>query len=118
MILGREPALWGAAARALIVLIATFFFPLTTDQQGTLNAAVAVLLGLIVAFQVSAEKAVPFLLGLLEAGIAVAVSFGWNMPPDRQAVIMTVVVAVIAVITRDRVVAPRDPAGNPVPPAR
>jgi len=118
MILGRDPALWAAAARALILLVTTFFFPLTIDQQGTLNALVAVIIGLVVAFQVAAEKAVPFILGLLEAGTAVAVSFGWNMSPDRQLVIMTVAAALVGLFTRDRVVAPIDAAGNRVPPLR
>lgn len=114
MILGREPALWSAALRAAIIAVSTFLFPLTTDQQGALNALVAVLLGLVVAWQVAAEKAVPFILGLLEAGLAVAVAFGWNMPPDRQAVVMTLAAAIVAVVTRDRVVAPIDGQGNPV----
>lgn len=112
MIFGREPALWSAATRALIILVTTFLFPLTIAQQGSLNAAVAALLGVIVAFQVHAEKAVPFLLGLIEAVIYLAVSFGLQLDPEQQSVVMGVVVAVFAVWTRDRVVAPIDENGD------
>lgn len=106
MILGREPALWAGLAKATILTIATFVFPLSIDQQGTLNAVVAAVLGLVVAFAVSAEKAVPFLLGLLEAIIAVAISFGANIPPTSQLVIMGLAAAVVAMFTRTQVVAP------------
>lgn len=109
MVLGREPALWAGLAKAVIITIATFAFPLTTDQQGTLNAVVAAVLGLVVAFAVSAEKAVPFLLGLLEAIIAVAVSFGANLTPTNQLVIMGLAAAVVAMFTRTQVVAPIPP---------
>lgn len=112
MILGREVALWAAAAKALVAVISLWVINLTVDQQGAVNAVVAALLGVIVAAQVKAEKAVPFVIGLVEAGFYLAVSFGWNIPADRQAVVLTLAGAVIAVITRDRVVAPIDEAGN------
>jgi nicotinamide riboside transporter PnuC len=118
VILGREPALWAAVVKALVAVISLFVINLTVDQQGAINALVAVILGVLVAVQVSAEKAVPFLLGLAEAGIYLAVSFGWNVTEAAQIVLLTLVGSIVAVITRDRVVAPRDPAGNPVPPAR
>lgn len=114
MILGRDPALIAAAVRAGIALVAAFFVPLTTDQQGALNAVVAAILGIIVAMQVRAEKAVPFLLGLVEAAIYLAVSFGWNVTPDRQALIVGFVAAVVAIWTRDRVTAPIGPSGERV----
>jgi nicotinamide riboside transporter PnuC len=112
MILGREPALWAGLAKAAIITVATFIFPLTTDQQGVLNALVAAVLGLVVAFAVSAEKAVPFLLGLLEAIIAVAVSFGANLPPTSQLVVMGLAAAIVAMFTRTQVVAPIPAAPN------
>lgn len=118
MILGREPAAWAAVAKALIAVISLFIINLTGEQQGALNAVVAVLLGVIVAWQVAAEKALPLLVGLVEAGIYVAVAFGWDVTADKQTVLLALVGAVVAIITRDRVVAPRDPAGAPVPPVR
>lgn len=111
MILGREPALWGALFRALIVVTSTFVLPLSTDQQGWLNAVTAAALGLVVAATTLREKLVPAILGLLEATLAGAVAWNWNLSPDRQAIIMTAAAALVAVITRDRVVAPVDESG-------
>ena len=112
MILGREVALWAAVVKALVVVVSLFVVELTTDQQGAINALVAVVLGILVAVQVKAEKALPFLVGLAEAGIYLAASFGWNVTPDRQTALLAVVGAIVAVITRDRVVASLDEAGN------
>jgi nicotinamide riboside transporter PnuC len=117
VILGREPALWAAAAKALVAVISLFVINLTMDQQGAINAFVAVLLGVIVAFTVASEKAVPLIVGLVEAGIYLAVAFGWNVSADKQTVLLTLIGAIVAIITRDRVVAPVDPAGNRVPDA-
>lgn len=112
MILGREVALWAAVVKALVAAFSLFVVELTVDQQGALNAVVACVLGIVVAMQVKAEKALPFLVGLVEAGIYLAASFGWNVTPDKQTALLTVVGAVVAVLTRDRVVAPLDEAGN------
>jgi nicotinamide riboside transporter PnuC len=112
VILGREVALWAAVAKAAVAVISLFVINLTVDQQGALNAVVACVLGIIVAMQVKLEKALPFLVGLVEAGIYLAASFGWNVTPDRQTALLVLVGAIVAVITRDRVVAPLDEAGN------
>ena len=114
MVLGREPAFWAAVARSAIALISALFINLTTDQQGALNAIVAAVLGVAVAISVRAEKALPLVVGLAEALIYVAVSFGWNMPPDKQTLIVGFVAAVVALVTRDRVVAPVNDAGQRV----
>lgn len=111
MILGRDPALWAAGFRAAIALVSGLFISLTTEQQGALNAVVAVVLGIIVAAQVKLEKAVPLLLGLTEAIVYVAVSFGWRIVPEKQILIVGFVAAVVAIWTRDRVVAPVDENG-------
>lgn len=115
MILGREPALWAAAGKALVAVISLFVINLTMEQQGGINAFIAVVLGIVVAIQVAAEKAVPLLVGLAEAGIYLAVAFGWDVSADKQTVLLVLVGAIVAIITRDRVVAPVDPAGNRVP---
>lgn len=111
MLLGREPALWGAVARAVILLVSTFFISLSVDEQGALNAISAAVIGVLVAAFTLRERIVPAILGMLEATVAVAVAFGWGLTPDRQAVIMGVALAIIAIWTRDRVVAPVDENG-------
>lgn len=112
MILGREVALWAAAFKALVAMVSLWVVNLTMDQQGALNALVAVILGVIVAIQVKAEKALPLVVGAVEAIFYVALSFGWDLPADKQAVALTLVGAIVAMFTRDRVVAPFDEAGN------
>ncbi len=112
MIFGREPAAVAAAVKALIALFSAFFMVLSAEQQGALNAVVAVVLGLVVALQVSAERALPLLLGLVEAAVYVAVAFGWQLAADKQALIVAGAAAVIAIWTRDRVTAPVGPAAG------
>jgi len=106
MLFGREPALWGALARAVVLLVSTFIMGFTVDQQGWVNAISAAVIGLLVALTILRERVVPAILGLLEASLAVSVAWGWGLPPDRQAVIMGIALAVVAIWTRDRVVAP------------
>lgn len=112
MLFGREPAALAAVVRAGIALLAAFFVPLSLEQQGALNAVTAAVLGLIVAFTVKAEKALPLLLGLVEAVVYLAVSFGWQVTAERQALIVAFAAAVVAVWTRDRVTAPLDETGQ------
>jgi hypothetical protein len=114
MILGREPALWGTLFRTAILLISTFFFNFTIDQQGALNAVVAAVIGIIVAWQVAGEKAVPLLLGFAEAALAATVAFGVHFSVPTQAVIMGFAAALVGMFTRTQVVAPLDGAGNRV----
>lgn len=112
MIPSREPALWGALIRAVVLLVSTMLLNLTTDQQGWVNAVSAALVGVVVAIAVKSDKLVPAILGLVEAILAGAVAWGWNLPPDRQLLIMGVVAAIVGIWTRDRVLAPVDEIGN------
>lgn len=112
MIFGREPAAIVAVVKAIITLIALTLLPLTADQQTAVNALAAAVLAFIVAWQVSAEKAFALLIGLAEAGIYVAANFGLHWSQDKQAALLAVIGAVVAVITRDRVVAPVPPQGG------
>lgn len=112
MILKRDPALWAALARVLIICVSTFLFTLSDSLQIALNATVAAALGLIVAWQVALERVVPAILGFIEAGVSLALALGWDASPERQALVLTLVATVVAVITRDRVVATVDELGR------
>lgn len=114
MFLGREPAALAALARAGIALFSAFFMTLSLEQQGALNAVVAALLGVVVAVSVAAEKAWPLLVGLVEAAVYLAVAFGWQVPAEKQALIVAFTAAVVAVVVRDRVDAPVDRLGQSV----
>lgn len=112
MIFGREPAFFAALVKALITFLTLTFLPLTNDQQTALNALAAALLGVYVAWQVAREKALPLIVGLVEAGVYVAVNFGLHFGQDKQAALLAVVGAIVALVLRDRVVAPVGPEGQ------
>lgn len=112
MIFGREPAAIVAVIKGVITLIALTLLPLSADQQTALNALAAIVLAAVVAWQVSAEKVFAFVIGLVEAGLYVATSFGLHWSQDKQAALLVVVGAIVALVTRDRVVAPVGPTGG------
>lgn len=112
MIFGREPAAIAAVIKALITFVALTLLPLTAGQQSTVNAFAAALLGVVVAWQVAREKAFPLIVGLVEAGVYVALNFGLHFSADKQAALLAVVGAIVALVVRDRVVAPIGPEGQ------
>lgn len=107
---GREPVAWAAFISVLIQAVSAYFFPLTSEQQGLLNGAVVLILGFVAAAMVSLEKAVPALIGAIQAVVAVAVGFGAHISPDRVTVLTALIAAAAALWTRTQVVAPV-PAG-------
>lgn len=104
---GREPALWAALAAAAIKLIAAFWILLSVDQQSALNAVVAGVLGLIVAFVVR-DGIQAAVLGFAQAALALGIGFGLHMSADNQAVIMSFVAVAVGMFVRTQ-------AGAPVP---
>lgn len=108
---GREPAVWLALAAAAVQLVSAFFLPLTDVQQGSLNAVAVAAVGFLTAWQVSKERALPAVLGVIQAALALGLSFGWHLSPERQAVIMSVAAAIVAMFVRTQVEAPVDREG-------
>lgn len=93
LIFGREPAVLLALIAAIIQSVGAFAFHLTKDQQATLNAVAAGVLGLIVACMVhKADSIVAAGTALAQAGIACALGFGLQLTPDMQTAIMALVV--------------------------
>lgn len=113
-IFGREPALLLGLFAALIQFLAAQLLPLTDGQQGALNAVAVAVVGIIVAWKVAAEKAVPLIAGGVQAVLALALAFNWNLSADLQTGVMAIVTAAVAFFVRTQVVAPVDPAGNKV----
>ena len=103
---GREPALWMALIASAIMFFSGFVFPLTPDQQGTLNAIVVAAFGLFTAWSVASDGLQAAILGFLKAILALAISFGLNLPSDKQAIIMTLAATVTALFIRQTSVAP------------
>jgi hypothetical protein len=104
---GRDPVvLFVALVAPLLQLISSFVVPLTDEQQGLLNAALAALFGIVAAVRVSVEKALPLLVGFAQAVIAVGVGFGFEMDPTAQSAILAVIGLVSSYFVRTQVFAP------------
>lgn len=107
LILGREPAYWLALVSGLIAFVSAAVFPLTTDQQGVLNACCAALFGVVTAGFLAAEKSVAAIVGFFKALIAVGLAFGLALSPEVQSTAMVMVELVLTgVLVRPNVVAP------------
>lgn len=115
MVLGREPATWAALVKAAVAVISLVFFTMTDTQQMAVNAGFAFALAVYVAVAVRGEKIFAFLVGAVETGFYLAGEFGFHWSADKQAAVLVLVSAIVAVIQRDRVVAPIGPDGQPVP---
>jgi hypothetical protein len=99
-IFGREPAMLLGIVSGVIALVSSSVFPLDVGQQGALNAAVAGVLGLVVAFKVKGGTWGAALIALFKAGIAVALAFKLALSPDLQSAIMFLVEAIVSYGTR------------------
>lgn len=102
-VFGREPALWLGMIAAAIQLLSSLWLPLTTGQQGVLNALAVAVFGAIAAFAVSRDQGVPALLGVLKAVIAVGLAFGLHWSPELQGEVMAFATALSAMWTRTQV---------------
>jgi len=112
---GREPVYWLGLISALIMVLSSFFVPLTIDQQGVLNAISVATFGVLTAYFVAQEGLQAAILGFFKAAIALALAFGWHATPEAQGTIMAFVAAVSAMYTRTQVVAPISATGARVP---
>lgn len=110
---GREPALLLAFFASAVQFLSAQLLPLTDGQQGALNAAAAAVVGIVVAWKVSAETAVPLLAGGLQALLALALAFGFNLTADVQSGLMALFTTGLAFVVRALVVAPVNAAGLP-----
>lgn len=103
--IAREPAILITLLATIVrVLVAHFVNP-SPDTQAWVDAAVTAAGGLIVALRVKHEGQVPALLGFVQAVLALGVGFGFNLTPDAQAAIMSVVGGLAALFIRTQVVA-------------
>lgn len=105
-IFGREPAMILGLIAAAIQLLSATLLPLTVEQQGVLNAVAVAVIGLVTAAAVSAERAAPAVLGLVQAVLACALAFGLAVSPETQGAVMAFVTALVSAFVRTQVVAP------------
>ena len=113
-IFGREPALITALLSSAIAVVSAFVFPLSSEQQGVLNAAVVAIMGFVAAALIEREKLVAAITGLAKAVLAVAIAFGLHWTPEQQGVIITFVSLAAALLgIRPQVVASVPPEESP-----
>ena len=106
MIFGREPALLLGLISALVQFLSATFLPLTDTQQGVVNVVAGAVVAVVLAWQVSAEKAAAALVGLVQALVAAVLAFGLDLSAATQSSIMVLVVAAASFFIRTQVVAP------------
>lgn len=111
---GREPAVWLALVAAIVQGVSGFFFHLTDEQQGVVNALAVALLGFVTAAAVKGDAWLPAISGLVKAVLALGVAFGAHWAPDKQSLVMILVTAVFAAFVRTQVTAPVNAAGGEV----
>lgn len=104
MVLGREKAQWLQLASGVLVFL-TPLLQLSAEFNGAAIAVISAGFGLATAAAVSAEKAAPFVAGLLKALIALALALRFHIDPETQAGAMVMVEAGVAWYLRTQVVA-------------
>ncbi len=113
-IFGREPAVWLGLVGALVTALSAFWLHLSIEQQGAISAVTALLVGLVTA-AVTRDGIVAAGLGLAKGLFLLMVAFGLQLSPNNQAVLYTLLAAILAAFVRTQVVAPA-PAPAPLPP--
>ncbi|WP_326646700.1 hypothetical protein OG884_18915 [Streptosporangium sp. NBC_01755] len=99
-----EPALLASLVASGVQLAAAFFLPWSDAQVAVINAVVLAAAGVWVAFTTTGVdnggsiKAA--ILGFVQAGISLAVTFGWKVTPEQTVGLMTFVGLVVAVFIR------------------
>ena len=114
-IFGREPALFAKLVGVAIMVISLFVTHWSPDVQGVVNAAVLAVVGLVVAWKVSYEKALAGLTGVAGALISLGAAFGLHLSADQQVGIMSAISIAVAFWLRGQVTAPVDIWGTEVP---
>lgn len=107
MTLRREPALlWIGAVPPIVAALVAFVFSGDPTVQGIANAAAVAVVGAITAFLVKSDNLLPAISGAIQAVIALIVAFGAHWDVTQQALLVTAMSVVAAIVVRDRVTAP------------
>lgn len=107
-IFGREPAVFLALLGALVSAFSAFVLHLSVDQQGVIGAVAALIVGVATA-AVTHDGVVAAILGLVKGLFLLMISFGLHLSTDNQAVLYTLVAALLAAFVRTQVTAPEPP---------
>lgn len=112
-VFGREPAVLVAAFGAFLQLLTAFGLDISALAQSVTTAVIAAVLGLVVAVKVG-DGVYPAVLGLVQAGVALASHFWLHWSADEQARNLALLMLLVAVfVTRPAVTAPVDASVSP-----
>lgn len=99
-----EPAIWAALVASGVQLAASFWLPWDNGTVAAVNAVVIALAGI---WQAIATKATDnggsikaALLGFVQAGISLAITFGWHVSDTQTASVMLFVGLLVAAFIR------------------
>lgn len=99
-----EPALYASLVASGVQLAAAFFMPWSDAQVAVINAVVLAAAGVWVAFTTKSTdnggSVKAAILGFVQAGISLAVTFGWHVTPEQTGGLMVFVGLVVAVFIR------------------
>lgn len=102
-ILGREPALWIAIITSAVLLIGTLGLHwLSGEQAGLVVAAISAIGGAVTAYFVRPVAPAAFV-AAVSAIVALASAYGLNLNPDTVAALNSLVITVLALLTRGQV---------------
>jgi hypothetical protein len=111
-IFGRDPALWASLFSVLISGAGAFVFHFNTDQEGALNGLITAAFGIVV-WYVTKNGGPALILGLVKAAIFTAAAWHFNLPADKQTILLTLTSVLVAMFVRTQITAPVPPEPTP-----
>jgi len=123
---GREPVYILGVIAIVLKLAAAFGWDVSDSQQAYINAALAAAVGVVSAIVLKTGAAGAAILQFGQAGLALFVGFGLNLSADQQALLMSTLAAIVALVLHREVTAPvaqlpieqSSPVREPVPPVQ
>jgi hypothetical protein len=105
LLLGREPAALLTLFAVAVKLFSAFVINVDVNTQAWVNAAAAAGMGLLIAV-LTKDGVVAAILGLVQAGLALAVGLGLDWSADKQGLVLAFVSLVLGAYDRTQVTAP------------
>lgn len=114
LVFGREPAAWTALASAVLVLLTTFGFSVSTETQGIVLAAFNAVLGLIVVVSVR-ESVYPALVAVVQTAVPLVVAFGLDLSDQQQGAVLALSTITLGFVFTRPQVTPKANVGEALP---
>ena len=110
-LLGREPVMTISTVVALLIAVLPVFgWP--AETVGAVAGALVLIGGAVEAALVSVDRALPLLVGVAKAVLAVVAAFGLNIPDNHVAALMAVLTVIGGLATRAQVSAVQPPVNR------